>query len=153
MSSDLTTTALPSTRADELDLRCWLALGVILVAALMNLLDAGIAFLTLPSIQQDLHASYAALQWMAAGYTLAFTLVLITAGRLSDIFGRKRLFLVSMAGPSVAGGPAADHGVDVWIVPFQRGGRELTPPIAERACAGSSRDSVRGDPGLAPRAP
>jgi MFS family permease len=122
MSSDLTTTALPSTRADELDPRRWLALGVILVAALMNLLDAGIVFLTLPSIQQDLHASYAALQWMAAGYTLAFTLVLITAGRLSDIFGRKRLFLVSMAGPSVAGGPAADHRADVGIIPFQRGG-------------------------------
>jgi MFS family permease len=54
----------------------------------MNLLDAGIVFLELPGIQQDLHASYAAPQWMAAGYTLAFMLVLITAGRLGDIFGR-----------------------------------------------------------------
>jgi EmrB/QacA subfamily drug resistance transporter len=58
--------------------------------------------MALPSIQQDLHAGYAALQWVAAGYTLAFALVLITAGRLGDILGRKRLFLVGVAGFTAA---------------------------------------------------
>src|SRR4029450_8652836 len=51
---------------------------------------------------EDLHAGYAALQWVAAGYTLAFALVLITAGRLADILGRKRLFLIGVAGFTVA---------------------------------------------------
>jgi MFS family permease len=79
-------------------------LAVILVAAFMDLLDAGIVFLALPHIQQDLHASYTALQWVAAGYTLAFALVLITAGRLGDMLGRKRLFLVGWpASPSPPG--------------------------------------------------
>ena len=88
--------------AGPADRRRWLALAVVLLAAFMDLLDAGIVFLALPSIQQDLGASYAALQWTAAGYTLAFALVLITAGRLGDILGRKRLFLVGVAGFTVA---------------------------------------------------
>jgi EmrB/QacA subfamily drug resistance transporter len=102
VSTDSTATSPPSTQGVDLDPRRWLALGAILVAAFMDLLDAGIVFLALPSIQQDLHAGYAALQWVAAGYTLAFALVLITAGRLGDILGRKRLFLVGVAGFTVA---------------------------------------------------
>jgi EmrB/QacA subfamily drug resistance transporter len=102
MSTEVTTASPPSTRTEAPDPRRWLALGVILVAAFMDLLDAGIVFLALPSIQEDLHASYAALQWVAAGYTLAFALVLITAGRLGDILGRKRLFQVGVAGFTVA---------------------------------------------------
>jgi EmrB/QacA subfamily drug resistance transporter len=102
MSTDLKTASPPSTDGEVLDPRRWLALGVILVAAFMDLLDAGIVFLALPSIQQGLHAGYAALQWVAAGYTLAFALVLITAGRLGDILGRKRLFLIGVAGFTVA---------------------------------------------------
>ena len=91
MSTDMQTGSPPSTDGEALDPRRWLALGVVLVAAFMDLLDAGIVFLALPSIGQDLHAGYAALQWVAAGDTLAFALVLITAGRLGDIVGRRRL--------------------------------------------------------------
>jgi EmrB/QacA subfamily drug resistance transporter len=93
----------PDARAaGKTDPRRWLALSVMLIAAFMDLLDAGIVFLALPKIQQDLEASYAALQWTAAGYTLTFALVLITAGRLGDIFGRKRLFLIGVAGFTAA---------------------------------------------------
>ena len=46
----------------------------------------------------NLHASYADVQWALAGYTLAYALVLITGGRLGDIFGRKRLFLIGVTG-------------------------------------------------------
>jgi EmrB/QacA subfamily drug resistance transporter len=102
MNTDSTAASPPSTDGEVLDPRRWLALGVVLVAAFMDLLDAGIVFLALPSIQEDLHAGYAALQWVAAGYTLAFALVLITAGRLGDILGRKRLFLIGVAGFTVA---------------------------------------------------
>ena len=98
MNTDGTTASPSSTQEERLDPRRWLALGVVLVAAFMDLLDAGIVFLALPSIGQDLHAGYGALQWVAAGDTLAFALVLITAGRLGDIVGRRRLFLVGVAG-------------------------------------------------------
>ena len=64
----------------------------------MNLLDVSIVNIAIPSIQRDLHASYADVQWALAGYTLAYALVLITGGRLGDTFGRKRLFLIGVTG-------------------------------------------------------
>jgi MFS family permease len=71
MSIDLVTRPLAAADGGS-DRRRSPALAVILVAAFMDLLDAGIVFLALPHIHQDLHASYTALQWVAAGYTLAF---------------------------------------------------------------------------------
>jgi EmrB/QacA subfamily drug resistance transporter len=86
-------------RAEEQpDPRRWKALGVLLFAAFMDLVDATIVNITVPSIQRDLGASYASIQWVIAGYVLAFAVVLITGGRLGDIFGRKRLFLIGTAG-------------------------------------------------------
>ncbi|HET9141284.1 MFS transporter [Actinophytocola sp.] len=75
----------------------WLALFVLLAAAFMDLLDATIVTVALPAIRADLGASYAATQWLTAGYTLAFGLGLITGGRLGDRFGRKRIFMVGIA--------------------------------------------------------
>jgi EmrB/QacA subfamily drug resistance transporter len=87
---------LPS--GDRPDPRRWLTLIILLLAAFMNLLDVSIVNIAIPSIQRDLHASYADVQWALAGYTLAYALVLITGGRLGDIFGRKRLFLIGVTG-------------------------------------------------------
>jgi len=83
---------------DPPDPRRWLTLAVLLLAAFMNLLDISIVNIAIPSIQRNLHASYADVQWALAGYTLAYALVLITGGRLGDTFGRKRLFLIGVAG-------------------------------------------------------
>jgi EmrB/QacA subfamily drug resistance transporter len=80
------------------DPRRWLTLVILLLAAFMNLLDVSIVNIAIPSIQRDLHASYADVQWALAGYTLAYALVLITGGRLGDAFGRKRLFLIGVIG-------------------------------------------------------
>ncbi len=80
------------------DPRRWLALTVVLIASFMDLLDITIVNVAIPSIQRNLHAAYAQIQWIVAGYALAFAVVLITGGRLGDIFGRKRLFLAGMAG-------------------------------------------------------
>ncbi|MGX7829571.1 MFS transporter [Actinokineospora sp. 24-640] len=74
----------------------WRALGVLLVATFMDLLDVNIVTVAIPSIQGDLAASAAAIQWSTAGYTLCFAVVLITGGRLGDIFGRKRMFLTGV---------------------------------------------------------
>lgn len=78
--------------------RRWLALGVVLVAAFMDLMDGTIVSIALPRIQIDVGAGYAEAQWILAGYSLTFALVLITGGRLGDIYGRKRVFLVGVAG-------------------------------------------------------
>jgi EmrB/QacA subfamily drug resistance transporter len=75
-----------------------LALMVILLALFMDLLDNTIVNVALPPIQRELDATYSAVQWVVAGYALAFALGLITGGRLGDIYGRKRVFLVGVAG-------------------------------------------------------
>jgi EmrB/QacA subfamily drug resistance transporter len=98
MATDPQILAPPGAASDQSDPRRWLTLVVLLLAALMNLLDVSIVNIAIPSIQRDLHASYADVQWALAGYTLAYALVLITGGRLGDTFGRKRLFLIGVIG-------------------------------------------------------
>lgn len=98
----------------ELDPRRWLALAVILFAGFMDLLDMTIVNVAIPSILRDLHADYAQVEWVAAGYALGFSAVLIIAGRLGDLYGRKRLFLIGMTGFTVASvlcGVAGDPGM------------------------------------------
>ncbi|MET7362475.1 MFS transporter [Streptomyces sp. NPDC005562] len=73
---------------------CTLMLVVVLVAELMNALDGSVVYTALPSIQHDTDASGAAVQWIHAAYALTFALGLITGGRLGDLYGRKRLFLL-----------------------------------------------------------
>lgn len=80
----------------------WIALVVLLTATLLDLLDATIVNIAIPTIQHDLKTSFTSVQWIAAGYTLAFAVMLITGGRLGDIVGRKRVFLWSMAAFTVA---------------------------------------------------
>jgi len=98
MTSDAQILAPPEAADDGVDPRRWLTLIILLLAAFMNLLDVSIVNIAIPSIQRDLHASYADVQWALAGYTLAYALVLITGGRLGDTFGRKRLFLIGVTG-------------------------------------------------------
>ncbi|MGI5351699.1 MFS transporter [Streptomyces sp. CA-250714] len=74
----------------------WLALGVLLAAAFMDLLDVTIVNIALPDIRSDLDAGYAASQWVVTAYTLAFGLGLITGGRMGDGYGRKRIFLLGI---------------------------------------------------------
>lgn len=79
-----------------------IALWVILLAFFMDLLDTTIVNVAIPAIQSNLDASYAAIQWIVAGYQLAFALFLITGGRLGDIFGYKTMFIVGMSGFTLA---------------------------------------------------
>lgn len=76
----------------------WLALAVVLVAEVMDLLDTTIVGVASPAIRTDLGGTYASIQWIAAGYTLSFAVVLITAARLGDLYGRRRLFIVGVIG-------------------------------------------------------
>jgi EmrB/QacA subfamily drug resistance transporter len=75
-----------------------LAMGVLIFASFMDLLDATIVNVALPSIRADLGASGAQLEWTVGGYLLAFAVLMITGGRLGDMFGRRRLFVVGVIG-------------------------------------------------------
>jgi EmrB/QacA subfamily drug resistance transporter len=96
------------------DPRRWLAFAAVLLAGFMDLIDVTIVNVALPQIQRDLAASFAAVQWIVAGYALSFAILLITGGRLGDIFGRKRMFLTGVGGfvtASLVCGLAQDPGV------------------------------------------
>ncbi|GAA2104491.1 MFS transporter [Streptomyces albiaxialis] len=69
-----------------------------LVASFMDAVDVTVVNMALPSIEREVGASTSELQWITGGYALAFALGLITGGRLGDLFGRRRIFLLGMAG-------------------------------------------------------
>jgi EmrB/QacA subfamily drug resistance transporter len=82
--------------------RRWAAAIVMMTAALMDLIDATIVNVALPTIRRDLHASGPSLEWVVSAYLLAFAATLITAGRVGDVVGRKRMFLGGVAGFGLA---------------------------------------------------
>ncbi|MFF4824395.1 MFS transporter [Streptomyces sp. NPDC001312] len=88
--------------APAADRRRWFALAIVMTAAFMDLVDVTIVNIAIPSIQQDAGASFSQIQWITAGYALAFAAGLITGGRLGDIHGRKRLFLLGIGGFTLA---------------------------------------------------
>src|SRR5581483_8561878 len=71
----------------------WWTLAAMCFALFMLMLDNTVVNVALPSIQRDLHASLASLEWTVNAYTLTLAVLLVTGGRLGDIFGRRRMFL------------------------------------------------------------
>jgi EmrB/QacA subfamily drug resistance transporter len=96
------TPSAPAPQQPELDPRRWLALGSVMTALFMVLLDVSIVNVAVPAIRSNLSANNADIQFVVAGYGLAYAVMLITGGRLGDIFGRKKLFLIGMAGFVIA---------------------------------------------------
>lgn len=80
----------------------WTGFAVVLAAMIMNILDSTIVNVAAPSIQRDLSMSSSALEWIAAAYTLAIAVGLLTGGRLGDMFGRKRMLMIGLTGFVVA---------------------------------------------------
>jgi MFS family permease len=76
----------------------WIVAGVVLAANVMDILDGTIVNVAAPSIHRELGGSASTIQWLSAGYTLAFAVFLIAGARLGDILGRRKLFLVGSAG-------------------------------------------------------
>jgi EmrB/QacA subfamily drug resistance transporter len=83
---------------DRVTRRRWLGLFAILAATIMNLLDSNIVGVAAPAIRADLGGSYSTLQWLAAAYTLALAVGLLTGGRLGDMYGRRRMLLIGVGG-------------------------------------------------------
>jgi EmrB/QacA subfamily drug resistance transporter len=75
-----------------------LATFVLIFASFMDLIDGTIVNVALPSIRADLSASPAQLEWIVSAYLLSFSVLLVTGGRLGDIYGRQRVFVLGVAG-------------------------------------------------------
>jgi EmrB/QacA subfamily drug resistance transporter len=84
------------------DPRRWLALPVLLAGALLPPLDFFIVNVALPSIRSALHTSAAQLQFVISAYAATYAVFLITGGRLGDLYGRRRMFLLGIAGFTLA---------------------------------------------------
>src|SRR2546423_11084972 len=82
--------------------RRWAALVVLCVGQLMIVLDVTVVNVALPTIQRELHFSQASLAWVVNAYLLTFGGLLLLAGRMGDIVGRKRIFVAGIAAFSVA---------------------------------------------------
>jgi MFS family permease len=95
--------------------RRWLAFAAILAAGVMDLLDASVANIAAPSIRTDLGGTFADLEWITVGYTLAMAVTLLVGARLGDMLGRRRLLLGGMAGFAVrSGAPPPRHPRSSW---------------------------------------
>lgn len=91
----------------------WLGLSVLLLAGFVTIFDLFVVNVAIPAMQTDLTASFAQIGFIVASYELAFGVLLITGGRLGDLFGRRRLFVMGMAGFTLASalcGLAPDAG-------------------------------------------
>jgi EmrB/QacA subfamily drug resistance transporter len=88
-------------------LRERLLMPVLFAPVFMVILDIFIVNVAAPSMRADLHASASEVQWVVAAYLLTYAISLITAGRLGDIFGRRRMFMIGVAGFTIASGLCA----------------------------------------------
>src|SRR3954464_12255077 len=110
--------------------RVWTLIAVSL-ATFMTYLDNNIVNVAIPAIQRDLHLSTAGLEWVASGYILVFASLLLAGGRLGDLFGRRRLFLVGLGiftGSSLVAGLAGSVDVLVASRAVQGLGAALVTP-------------------------
>src|SRR5881409_85616 len=84
------------------DSRRWWTLGVVCVATFMLLIDITIVNVALPDIAKALGSNFSDLQWVVDAYSLALAALLLTAGSLADLFGRRTIFLLGLAVFTVA---------------------------------------------------
>jgi EmrB/QacA subfamily drug resistance transporter len=109
------------------------ALVLICVAQLMVVLDSTIANIALPYIGTDLHIDSTNLSWIVTGYALAFGGLLLLGGRLGDLYGRRRIFIVGVslfAVASAVGGIAQNEAMLLGSRGFQGLGAALASPTA-----------------------
>jgi EmrB/QacA subfamily drug resistance transporter len=77
--------------------RKWWTLAAVAFGLFMIMLDNTVVNVALPSIQRDLHVKLSELEWIVTGYALTFAALLITGGKLGDLYGRRRTFVIGIA--------------------------------------------------------
>jgi len=123
----------PAPEAPAHSSRRWWTLVTVALAQLMVVLDSTVVNIALPSAQADLGFSNADRQWIVTAYSLAFGSLLLFGGRLSDLIGRKRAFIIGLigfAGASALGGAASTFGLLVGARALQGAFGALLAPTA-----------------------
>ena len=98
------------------DNRRWWTLAAMCFALFMIMLDNTVVNVALPSIKEDLGASYATLEWTVSAYTLSLGVLLITGGRLGDIFGRRKVFLIGIVLFAASSAFIGFSQTDAWLI-------------------------------------
>jgi EmrB/QacA subfamily drug resistance transporter len=99
--------------------RRWWALGAMCFALFMIMLDNTVVNVALPSIQRSLNASTSSLEWTVNAYTLSFAVLLVTGGRLGDLFGRRKVFLAGVVIFASASAAIGFSPSDTWLVAWR----------------------------------
>src|SRR5690349_1621840 len=94
----------------------WWTLGAMCFALFMIMLDNTVVNVALPAIQKDLGSSISGLEWTVNAYTLSFAVLLVTGGRLGDIFGRRRMFLFGVVAFGLSSAFIGFSQTDAWLV-------------------------------------
>jgi EmrB/QacA subfamily drug resistance transporter len=119
------------TRILESEYRKWWTLGAVAFALFMIMLDNTVVNVALPAIQRGLGADLAQLEWVVNAYALTFAVLMLTGGKLADLLGRRRIFLVGLASftaASLACGLAATAGQLIAFRALQGAGAALMMP-------------------------
>lgn len=94
----------------------WSALAVLLLGAFLPILDFNVVNLAIPAIRADLHATPAELQLVMNGYMSTYAVLLITGGRLGDRYGRRRMFMLGLAGFTTASALCGTAQTPAWLI-------------------------------------
>src|SRR5438876_10244376 len=113
--------------------RRWLILAVVGAAFFMTILDVAIVTVAIPSIQKDLHINESTVQWLLTAYAITFGGFLLLGGRMSDLLGRRRVFVVGLVLFTIASltcGLATSAGVLIAARAVQGVGAAIISPAA-----------------------
>jgi EmrB/QacA subfamily drug resistance transporter len=113
------------------EFRKWWTLWAVSFGLFMIMLDNTIVNVALPAIQRDLEIGISELEWVVTGYALTFAVLMLTGGKLADLYGRRRIFVVGLAiftGASLACGLAPDAGFLIGARVVQGVGSALMNP-------------------------
>src|SRR6478609_5420596 len=124
--------------------RPWIGFAVVLTAVVLNILDSTIVNVAAPSVARDLGLSTSALEWVAAAYTLALAVGLMTGGRLGDMLGRRRMLLIGLTGFVTASVVCAVSPTGEVLI-GARVLQGLTAAVMVPQCFGLIREMFPGD--------
>ena len=111
--------------------RKWWTLGAVAFGLFMIMLDNTVVNVALPAMQSSLHLKISELEWVVAGYALTFGAFMLTGGKLADLFGRRRIFVIGLViftGSSLACGLAGTATVLIAARVVQGLGAALMNP-------------------------
>jgi EmrB/QacA subfamily drug resistance transporter len=90
-------TVAPPVQREQLDPRRWITLTIVIIAAFIVVLDNTVLNVAIPTILREFHTTLPSLEWVVTGYALTFATLLIIGGRLGDIYGHRRIFIIGAA--------------------------------------------------------